>query len=137
MSCKNDHVSTIINFTLKVAMIFHLKYLYLKGNSKKHKVSFPGRFLPRNEKILVMASKIGSRLIHGIDLYSGKYGNNYFIKTTTTIFASQNQPTTTHLIIGEDSSYNDDSRQHNSKVQLKRKVTKSLKKEFYTSMPSP
>ena len=57
MCCKNAHVSTIINFTLKLAVIFSLKYLYLKGNSKKHKVSFPGRFLPRNEKILVYGLK--------------------------------------------------------------------------------
>ena len=57
MCCKNAHVSTIINFTLKLAVIFSLKYLYLRGNSKKHKVSFPGRFLPRNEKILVYGLK--------------------------------------------------------------------------------
>ena len=30
-----------------------IKYLYMKGNSKKHKVTFPGRFLLRNEKMLV------------------------------------------------------------------------------------
>ena len=29
---------------------FFIKYLYMKGNSKKHRVSFPGRFLPRNKK---------------------------------------------------------------------------------------
>ena len=28
---------------------FFIKYLYMKGNSKKHKVSFPGRFLPTME----------------------------------------------------------------------------------------
>ena len=50
MCCKNAHVSTIINVSLKLAVIFSLKYLYLKGNCRKHKVSFPGRFLPRNKK---------------------------------------------------------------------------------------
>ena len=28
----------------------------MKGNSKKHRVSFPGRFLPRNKKMLVFVS---------------------------------------------------------------------------------
>ena len=36
---------------------FFIKYLYMKGNSKKHRVSFPGRFLLRNEKMLVYGLK--------------------------------------------------------------------------------
>ena len=36
---------------------FFIKYLYMKGNSKKHRVSFPGKFLPRNEKMLVYGLK--------------------------------------------------------------------------------
>ena len=49
----------------------------MKGNSKKHRVSFPGRFLLRNEKVLVYGLKNRGQLIHGIDLYSGKYGKFY------------------------------------------------------------
>ena len=64
-SCKHDnklHIETCCDF--------FIKYLYLKGNSKKHKANFPRTFLPRNKKISLcrfMASKIGDRLIHGID----------------------------------------------------------------------
>ena len=78
MCCKNARVSTIINFTMKLAVTFFIKYLYMKGNSKKHRVSFPGRFLLRNKIVLVYGLKNRGRLIHGIDLYSGKYGK--FIK---------------------------------------------------------
>ena len=48
---------------------FFIKYLYMKGNSKKHRVSFPERFVLRNEKMLVYGLKNRGRLIHGIDLY--------------------------------------------------------------------
>ena len=54
---------------------FFIKYLYMKGSSKKQRVSFLGRFLLRNEKMLVYGLKNRGRLIHGIDLYSGKYGS--------------------------------------------------------------
>ena len=54
---------------------FFIKYLYMKGSSKKQRVSFLGRFLLRNGKMLVYGLKNRGRLIHGIDLYSGKYGN--------------------------------------------------------------
>ena len=57
---------------------FFIKYLYMKGNSKKQRVSFPGRFLLRNEKMLVYGLKNRGRLINGIDLYSGKYGIQFF-----------------------------------------------------------
>ena len=55
---------------------FFIKYLYMKGSSKKQRVSFLGRFLLRNEKMLVYRLKNRGRLIHGIDLYSGKYGRS-------------------------------------------------------------
>ena len=38
---------------IKTCSDFFMKYLHMKGNSKKHRVSFPGRFLPRNEEMLV------------------------------------------------------------------------------------
>ena len=44
------HIETCCDF-------FIIFYLYMKGNSKKHRVSFPGRFLPRNEKMLVYGLK--------------------------------------------------------------------------------
>ena len=47
---------------------------YLKGNSKI-KEKFFKKCLHRNKKNLFFGSKIGGRLIHGIDLYTGKYGS--------------------------------------------------------------
>ena len=41
----------------------------------RHEIGFSGKFLPRNiRKHIFFGCKMGGRLIHTIDLYTGKYG---------------------------------------------------------------
>ena len=42
---------------------------------EEYKISVPWTFNKKIKKLLFLPSKMGGRLIHGIDLYTGKYGN--------------------------------------------------------------
>ena len=53
--------------------IFHVTIVYLKENSKI-KDKFFKKILTEKWEKLFFGSKMGGRLIHRIDLYTGKYG---------------------------------------------------------------
>ena len=54
---------------------FHETIVYLKGNSKIKQKFFQENSYT-NKKNVFFGPKIGGRLIHGIDLYTGKYGKS-------------------------------------------------------------
>ena len=71
---------------------FHETIAYLKGNSKIKEKCFQENSYTEIRKTYFLAPKIGGRLIHGIDLYTGKYGNYLPFKgsiSARTFFACQ------------------------------------------------
>ena len=47
---------------------------------EEYKISVPWAFNKEIKKLRFLPSKMGGRLIHGIDLYTGKYGTNHNVK---------------------------------------------------------
>ena len=70
---------------------FHATIAYMKGNSKTKDKRFK-KTLKQNKKNLFFGSKMGGRLIHGINLYTGKYGIVSKVNQKITVLTTYSVP---------------------------------------------